>query len=151
MTGARLDEIDRRILAELADDARIPLVTLAARVHLSRNAVRQRIERMERDGVIAGYTLVRGRADGDARRVSAVLFVYRVDRMRGGQVLAELAAIPEVVRCDILAGEFDLLVTVQADSMDRVGEVWERIAALPDVANTVTSVSLTTVIDRGTR
>ena len=69
-----------------------------------------------------------------------MLFVYRVDRMRGGQVLAELAAIPEVVRCDILAGEFDLLVTVQADSMDRVGEVWERIAALPDVANTVTSV-----------
>ena len=151
MTGARLDEIDRRILAELADDARIPLFTLAARVHLSRNAVRQRIERMERDGVIAGYTLVRGRADGDARPVSAVLFVYRVDRMRGGQVLAELAAIPEVVRCDILAGEFDLLVTVQADSMDRVGDVWERIAALPDVANTVTSVSLTTVIDRGTR
>jgi DNA-binding Lrp family transcriptional regulator len=151
MTGARLDEIDRRILAELADDARIQLVTLAARVHLSRNAVRQRIERMERDGVIGGYTLVRGRADGDARRVSAVLFVYRVDRMRGGQVLAELAAIPEVVRCDILAGEFDLHVSVQADSKDRVGDVWERNAALPDVANTVTSVSLTTVIDRGTR
>jgi DNA-binding Lrp family transcriptional regulator len=151
MVGNRLDEIDRRILAELAEDARVPLVTLAARVHLSRNAVRQRIERMERDGVIEGYTLVRGRSEGDARRVSAVLFVYRVDRMRGGQVLAELAAIPEVVRCDILAGEFDLLVTVQADSMDRVGEVWERIAALPDVANTVTSVALTTVIDRGIR
>ena len=151
MVGNRLDEIDRRILAELDADARVSLVTLAARVHLSRNAVRQRIERMERDGVIEGYTLVRGHPDGDARRVSAVLFVYRVDRMRGGQVLAELAAIPEVVRCDILAGEFDLLVTVQADSMDRVGEVWERIAALPDVANTVTSVSLTTVIDRGIR
>jgi len=151
MIGNHLDEIDRRILAELAEDARIPLVTLAARVHLSRNAVRQRIERMERDGVIAGYTLVRGHSEADSRRVSAVLFVYRVDRMRGGQVLAELAAIPEVVRCDILAGEFDLLVTVHADSMDRVGEVWERIAALPDVANTVTSVSLTTVIDRGIR
>lgn len=151
MVGNRLDEIDRRILAELDADARVSLVTLAARVHLSRNAVRQRIERMERDRVIEGYTLVRGHPDGDARRVSAVLFVYRVDRMRGGQVLAELAAIPEVVRCDILAGEFDLLVTVQADSMDRVGEVWERIAALPDVANTVTSVSLTTVIDRGIR
>jgi DNA-binding Lrp family transcriptional regulator len=68
--------------------------------------------------------------------------------MRGGQVLAELAAIPEVVRCDVLAGQFDLLVTVQADSMDRVGEIWERIAALPGVADTVTSVALTTVIDR---
>lgn len=151
MVGNRLDEIDRRILAELAEDARIPLVTLAARVHLSRNAVRQRIERMERDGVIAGYTVIRGTGDGTHRGVSAVLFVYRADRMRGGHVLAELAAIPEVVRCDILAGEFDLLVTVQAESMDRVGEVWERIAALPDVANTVTSVALSTVIDRSVR
>ena len=151
MVGNRLDEIDRRILAELAEDARIPLVALATRVHLSRNAVRQRIERMERDGVIAGYTVIRGAGDGTPRGVSAVLFVYRADRMRGGQVLAELAAIPEVVRCDILAGEFDLLVTVQAESMDRVGEVWERIAALPDVANTVTSVALSTVIDRGVR
>ena len=148
MPGARLDEIDRRILAQLAEDARAPLVTLAARVHLSRNAVRQRIERMERDGVIAGYTVVRGRAEGEPRQVSAIVFVYRSDRMRGGQVLAELAAIPEVVRCDVLAGQFDLLVTVQADSMDRVGEIWERIAALPGMADTVTSVALTTVIDR---
>ena len=147
MVGTRRDEIDRQILAELTDNARIPLVTLAAHVHLSRNAVRQRIERMERDGVIAGYTVLRGQADR-ATQVSAVLFVYRVDRMRGGQVLAELAAIPEVARCDILAGEFDLLVTLQAESMDRVGVVWERIAALPEVANTVTSVALTTVIDR---
>jgi Lrp/AsnC family leucine-responsive transcriptional regulator len=149
MDGTRRDDIDRRILAELADNARIPLVALAAHVHLSRNAVRQRIERMERDGVIAGYTVIRAHADRDTPQVTAVLFVYRTDRMRGGQVLAELAAIPEVVRCDILAGEFDLLVTVQAESMDRVGEVWERIAALREVANTVTSVALTTVIDRG--
>lgn len=150
MFGHHLDEIDRRILAELAVDARLPLVTLAARVHLSRNAVRQRMERMERDGVIAGYTVVRGHPVGEARPVTAMLFVYRADRMRGGQVLAELAAIQEVVRCDVLAGEFDLLLTLQAESMERVGEVWERIAALPDVTNTVTAVSLTTVIDRAT-
>lgn len=148
MVGHPLDEIDRRIIAELAENARTSLVTLAARVHLSRNAVRQRIERMERDGVIAGYTLIRGHAAAGSPRVSAVLFVYRADRMRGGQVLARLSAIPEVVRCDILAGEFDLLVTLEAESMDRVGEIWEQIAALPDVTNTVTSVALSTVIDR---
>ena len=148
MIASRLDEIDRRILAELADDARLPLATMAVRVHLSRNAVRQRIERMERDGVIAGYTVVRGRANGEPRQVSAIVFVYRSDRMRGGQVIAELTAIPEVVRCDVLAGQFDLLVTLQAESMDRVGEIWERIAAIPGVADTVTSGALTTVIDR---
>ena len=148
MTAVRLDDIDRAILSELGDDARLPLATLAVRVHLSRNAVRQRIERMERDEVIAGYTVVRGRTQAGPRPVSAVVFVYRADRMRGGQVIAELAAIPEVVRCDVLAGQFDLLVTLEAESMDRVGEIWERIAAIPGVADTVTSVALTTVIDR---
>ncbi len=141
-----MDAIDHQILAELSADARIALVALAARVHLSRNAVKQRIERMERDGVIAGYSLVRGAAAG--RRITAIVMVYRTDRMRGANVVTELTRIPEVTRCDILSGEFDLLVTVTAESMDRVGEIWEQIAALPGVANTVTSVSLARVIDR---
>ena len=146
MVGLHLDEIDLRILAELTADARVPLVTLATRVHLSRNAVKQRMERMERDGVIDGYTLRRGA--GSARRMTAVVLVYRADRMRGGGVVTELARIPEVVRCDILSGQFDLLVTVVADSMDRIGEIWELIAGLDGVADTVTSVSLARPIDR---
>ena len=147
MVGLHLDDIDQRILAELSADARIPLVTLAGRVHLSRNAVKQRMERMERDGVIDGYTLRRGTETG--RRVTAIVMVYRADRMRGGDIVTELSRIPEVSRCDILSGEFDLLVTIVADSMDRVGAIWEQISALPGVANTVTSVSLARVIDRG--
>jgi len=141
-----MDGTDHRILAELTANARVALVELAARVHLSRNAVRQRIERMERDGVIAGYTVVRGAAA--AGRVTAIVMVYRTDRMRGAHVVTALERIPEVVRCDILSGEFDLFVTVRADSMDRIGEIWEMIAALPGVENTVTSLSLTRVIDR---
>lgn len=148
MLGSHLDEIDQGILAQLTADARIPLATLAARVHLSRNAVRQRIERMERRGVIAGYTVVRSRSDAGAKLVRAFVLVYRTDRMRGGQVIAELSAIPEVTRCEILSGEFDLMVTINAESMERVGEIWEHIASLPGVANTVTSVALATVIDR---
>lgn len=141
-----MDGTDHRILAELTADARTPLVALAARVHLSRNAVKQRIERMERDGVIAGYTVVRG--EQAARRVTAMVMVYRSDRMRGAHVVTTLEHIPEVVRCDIQSGEFDLFVTVQADTMDRIGEIWEEIAALPGVENTITSISLTRVIDR---
>ncbi|HXH33345.1 MAG TPA: Lrp/AsnC family transcriptional regulator [Plantibacter sp.] len=146
MAGVHLDEIDREILAALTSDARVPLVTLAARVHLSRNAVKQRIDRMERDQVIAGYTLVRGMPTGTT--VTAIVLVYRADRMRGAGVVAELSRIAEVVRCDILSGEFDLIVTVTAASMGRLGEIWEQIAALPGVDNTVTSVSLARVIDR---
>ncbi len=144
--GDRLDDIDRRILAELTADARIPLVALAARVHLSRNAVKQRMDRMERDGVIEGYSLVRG--SGRGRPITAFVMVYRTDRMRGAHVVTELTRIPEVTLCDVLSGEFDLLVTIEADSMERVGQIWEQIAAMNGVSNTVTSLSLARVIDR---
>jgi DNA-binding Lrp family transcriptional regulator len=142
----RRDEIDDQILAELASNARVPMVTLSERVRLSRNAVRQRIERMERAGIIQGYTLVRGRPQDD--RVSAVLFVYRADRLRGTEVLTQLAKIPEVVQCDILTGEFDLLVRLEAQNVERVQDIWESVCRIPGVLNTVTSFSLSTVIDR---
>ncbi|KAM9866346.1 Leucine-responsive regulatory protein [Leucobacter aridicollis] len=141
------DDIDRQILAELTTNARISLVTLGERVRLSRNAVRLRVERMEREGVIQGYTVVRGRPGGD-ERVAAMLFVYRADRMRGAEVLAELAKIPEVKTCDILTGDFDLLARVDARSIERVQEIWEFVSRLPGVHNTVTSISLSTTIDR---
>lgn len=141
------DPIDDRILAELTANARISLVTLGARVNLSRNAVKLRIERLERSGTIQGYTLVRGSAS-PADRVSAVLMIYRADRMRGAEVIAALAKIPEVMRCDILAGEHDILARVDARSVERVQEIWEQVSAMPGVVNTVTSFSLSTMIDR---
>ncbi len=146
MISGALDDIDREILAALTADARVPLVAIAARVHLSRNAVKQRMERMERDGVIAGYTVVPGAAA--ARGVTALVMVYRSDRMRDDRVIATLRGIPEVVRCDVLSGEYDLLVTLHAATMDRIGQIWEQVAAIPGVANTVTAVSLTRAIDR---
>lgn len=146
MERLHLDPIDRQILAALTEDARVPLVSLASQVHLSRNAVKQRMERMERQGVIGGYSVVPGRAS--ASPVSAIVLVYRSDRMRGGGVVTEIARIPEVRRCDVLSGDFDLLVTLEAESMDRIGEIWELLAAVPGVANTVTAVSLTRVVDR---
>lgn len=141
------DEIDTQILAELTANARISLVTLGERVRLSRNAVRLRVERLEREGVIQGYTVVRGRSS-DVDRVAAMLFVYRVDRMRGADVLAELAKIPEIQTCDILTGDFDLLARIEARSVERVQEIWECVSRLPGVQNTITSISLATTIDR---
>lgn len=59
------DRADERILAELARNARIPHAEIADKINLSRNAVRQRIERLERSGHIGGYTIIAGEG-GDA-------------------------------------------------------------------------------------
>ncbi|MFC6063070.1 Lrp/AsnC family transcriptional regulator [Streptomyces ochraceiscleroticus] len=143
-----MDAIDEKIIAELTRNARIPHAELAARVLLSRNAVRQRIERLERQGHIAGYTIVRPGETAGADVVSALVLVYRQDRMRGGDVLAALKRIPEVVTCEILSGDFDIMVRLEAASLERVRGIWEEIAQMPGVRDTVTALTLSRVVNR---
>ncbi|NWL26597.1 AsnC family transcriptional regulator [Paenarthrobacter ureafaciens] len=147
MRRSPTDDIDAQILAELRQNARISLARLGERVLLSRNAVRQRIERLERDGFIRGYT-IREAVDGDRPRVSAVMLVYRQDRMRGSEVIAGLRAIPEVVICDVVSGELDLVVRVEATDAGRIQQIWEQVSAFPGVRDITTALSLSTVIDR---
>lgn len=142
-----MDSVDEKIIAELTRNARISHSELAGRVLLSRNAVRQRIERLERQGHIAGYTIVRAGDDtGDV--VSALVLVYRQDRMRGGDVLAALKRIPEVVICEILSGEFDIMVRLEAATLQRLRDIWEDIAEMPGVRDTVTALTLSSVVNR---
>ncbi|MFC7594147.1 Lrp/AsnC family transcriptional regulator [Terrabacter sp. GCM10028922] len=142
-----MDAIDEQIVADLTRNARVSYAELAGRVLLSRNAVRQRIERLERQGHIAGYTIVRAGDDtGDV--VSALVFVYRQDRLRGGDVLAALKRIPEVVICEILSGDFDIMVRLEAPSLERVRGIWEDIAKMPGVLDTVTALTLSSVVNR---
>ncbi|WP_427016032.1 Lrp/AsnC family transcriptional regulator [Pseudarthrobacter sp. P1] len=142
------DPVDGQIIAELSRNARMSHAELGQRVMLSRNAVRQRIERLERQGVIQGYTLVQGTPEKNEAMASAILMVYRKDRMRGAEVLAALRLIPEVVICDVLSGDFDLFVRLEARSLERIREIWEEIAAHPGVTDTVTALTLSTVINR---
>jgi Lrp/AsnC family leucine-responsive transcriptional regulator len=143
------DEIDAQILAELRRNARISLAQLGGKVLLSRNAVRQRIERLERDGFINGYTIKETAGNG-APTVNAVLLIQRQDRMRGGDVIAGLRAIPEITTCDVVSGELDLIARVEAPDAARIQEIWRQVSEFPGVRDITTALSLSTVIDRQT-
>ena len=145
-----MDAIDEKIVAELTRNARVSYAELASKVLLSRNAVRQRIKRLERHGNIAGYTIVRAGDDTD-EVASALVLVYRQDRMRGGDVLAALQRIPEVAICEILGGDFDIMVRLEAPSLERVRGIWEEIAQMPGVRDTVTALTLSSVVNRRRR
>lgn len=141
-----LDPQDERILAELTANAKIAHAELGTKVNLSRNAVRQRIERMERDGVIQGYTVRVGEGLKPSAPISAIIFVYRHDRMRGDDVVRGIKGIPEVIMCEVMSGEFDLMVRIEAAHPERVHAVWTLIAAMPGVENTVTTFVLSKLI-----
>ena len=64
-----MDDLDRRLIAQLRLDARAPIATLAKRLGVARGTVQNRIARLETDGTIAGYT-VRLKPQTDVDRVS---------------------------------------------------------------------------------
>jgi Lrp/AsnC family leucine-responsive transcriptional regulator len=141
-----VDEIDRQLLQELRSNARISHARLGDLVRLSRNAVRQRIERLERDGDILGYTIVEGSPAPPS--VTAIFLVSRHDRVRGIDVIATLQGIPEIVQCDVVSGELDLVIRVEAATPQRIQEIWREVADEPGVRDITTAMSLTSVVDR---
>ncbi|CAB3963859.1 MULTISPECIES: oxidoreductase [Burkholderia] len=79
---------------------------------------------------------------------SAVMLVYRKDRMRGADVLAALERIAEVRDCAVLSGEVDLLVQIEAATHERISDIWATISALDGVQNITTSFVLDSVVHK---
>lgn len=137
-----LDRIDEKIIEELSRNARTAHNDIAVKVNLSRNAVRLRIERLERDGYIKGYTILKGQVSVEHPPIRALVFVYRHDRMRGADVVRYISSIPEVITCNVMSGDLDIVLNVEAVSPDRLNKIWADISNLSGVLNTVTSFVL---------
>lgn len=135
MATPSLDDIDRRLLAELSLDARLTQVALAARVGLSRSAVQERIKRLEREGVIQGYTLRLGHT------LPAGLRAYLLVQDSGpshDRALRALEGFPEVRAADSVAGSTDLVLQLEAATIEDLNRVRDEVAKLPGVSSTET-------------
>lgn len=143
-----LDHIDRKIIEELRRDARIPVANLALRVRLSRHAVRHRINRLEAHKIIAGYTIRLQEPRPWQSTVRAIMMIFRKDRIHGADVTTEIAKIPEVFYCYVLSGESDLIAHIEAESQQRVQDIWSHIASLPGVNDIRTHFTLASIVDR---
>jgi Lrp/AsnC family transcriptional regulator, leucine-responsive regulatory protein len=148
MKKFELDSIDRRIISELVADARLPVATIAQRVGLSRHAVQHRIDRLEAEKVIAGYTILLRATEARSSSVVAIMMVYRKDRMRGADVNLAIKKIPEVRNCYVVSGSFDLILYLEAASQERIMQIWDHISKLPGVVDTNTAFILSTIVER---
>ncbi|MTI17513.1 Lrp/AsnC family transcriptional regulator [Rhodobacteraceae bacterium RKSG542] len=140
-----LDSKDREIIGILAKDARISIKALAAKIDLSRSATSERLSKLERSGVIRGY-----RADiasQDPALISAFLLI-RLERTPMHSLLDTLAAFPAVKRVSSVSGELDLIVEVEAQTMEALNTVRDRIAVSGGVCDLTTSIILRDEIQR---
>lgn len=133
-----LDDKDRRILELLRADARLPLKSLAAKVGLARSTLRDRLSRLEADGIIRGYHA--DIADGGPN-VSACLFI-RLKSTPAPHLIAFLRRMPEVKSCTSLTGDIDLLVEISASTTERMNALRDRISAHETVADLTTAIVL---------
>jgi Lrp/AsnC family transcriptional regulator, leucine-responsive regulatory protein len=138
-----IDDINRRLLAELQEDARLTIAELGRRVALSPPAVAERIQRLEQRGVIRGY-----RAEIDPRALGLALTAVIRVRPAPGQLynIAELAAeTPEVVDCVRVTGEDCYFVTAHLRDVAHLEEVIDRFTPL---GQTTTSIAQSAPVPR---
>lgn len=147
MARRALDDTDRHLLTLLEENARRPVVWLARAVGLSRSAVQERLARLEDDGAIARYTIVRGNM-GAAPSVRALLLVTIATRPCE-TVLSRIRDWPEILSCwSVASPTTDAVMVVEAADGERLGDLRERLGAVPGISEIVTAPVLRTVISR---
>ena len=138
-----LDATDRRILKELTTDGRVSLAELGRRVSLSSPAVAERVQRLERTGVITGY-----RAEIDPRALGFPLQAIVRIKPAARQLpkIPELAeGIPQVGECQRITGEDCFVLTVYLRSIDELSGLLDRFLVYGE---TTTSIVNATPIPR---
>ena len=132
--------MDRRLIALLADNARLPSATLARQLGVSRGTVQNRIDRLVEGGVLLGFTVrLSGEAEGAAVRATMAIEVRSAD-MRA--VVAALRRMPAVGRVWSTNGRWDLVAEVGTPDLASLDATLTAIRALKAVANSETSILL---------
>jgi DNA-binding Lrp family transcriptional regulator len=139
-------EADRALIALLRENARMPVVELARRLGVSRTTAQSRLERLERRGIIAGYG-VKLSPEHERSLVRAHILVT-VPPKQSAAVAAALSRIPEVRTLHSVSGNFDMIIVVEAPSVGDLDLLIDRIGALEGVERTLSSIILSTRIDR---
>lgn len=132
-----MDKFDQRIVALLRADARLSVSQIAREVNLSRSAVSARIRQLEQSGAILGYHARIAEPDGVAVRAYLELFYQGTGCER---YVASMRAFPEIRRCSGISGETDMLVYLEAASMECLSEIRGEVERLPGMRKVKTHV-----------
>jgi DNA-binding Lrp family transcriptional regulator len=137
-----MDETDRRLIALLRENARTSVASLAKALGVARGTVQNRLARLEKDGLIVGYT-VRLRPQVEEQRIRALMTVA-VEGNRTEAVLKALRGDPAVGALYSTNGRWDIVADLRADSLEAFDRVLGRIRMIDGISNTETSLLLST-------
>lgn len=141
-----MDEIDEKLLTALAENARLPVATLARRFGLARSTVQARIDRLEARGVIAGYALRLG--EGAVPSAIRATVLLTLEPRATAAVVTRLKSMRQVEAAYTASGRFDLVVMLAARSTAELDDTLDRIGEIDGVRGSESLIHLSTKIDR---
>ena len=138
----QLDRIDRNILRVLQKDARTSYADLARQVGLSTTPCKERVRRLERDGVIRAYQAL---LDPDYLDAALVVFVQirlsRTSQDIFDEFKRSARDLPEVQECYLVSGNFDYLIKARVADMAAYRQfLGETLLTLPGVQESTSYV-----------
>ena len=138
---ATLDEIDRKIIAALQAEGRLPIVDLADRVGLSATPCQRRVKRLEEEGLIVRYAaLVSPGAMGFGLQALVEVTLEDHSEKTVEAFEAAIRARPEVVACYAVTGDMDFLLHVFATDLASFSDfALKALLRMPGVKGTRSS------------
>lgn len=141
-----LSDAEQALLSLLRENARASIAELARRLGVSRTTVQSRIERLEQRGIISGYG-VRLAPDYEQGLVRAHVLLTVTPKL-ADKVVRGLRALTTVRTLHSVSGNFDMIVIVDAPSIRDLDMLLDQIGAMDGVERTLSSIILSTRIDR---
>lgn len=147
MTRYNLDELDKKILSMISEDARVPFLEIARASNVSGAAIHQRIQKLTSLGIIKGSQFII-----DPQKIGyetcAYIGLFLQDPSRFGEVVDELRRIPEVVECHYTTGGFDMFIKIYAKNNHHLlNIIHDRLQPL-GLSRTETIISFNAAISR---
>ena len=141
------DELDKRIVAALAANARATFAEIGAEVGLSAPAVKRRVDRLRSSGAITGFTAT---IDPSALgwTTEAYVELFCRGRTQPSDIAAAVSRYPEVTGAATITGEADALLHIRAADVQHFERVVERIGAEPFVVRTRSVIVLSRLVSR---
>lgn len=136
------DDLDRRLVALLRKDARMPIARLSKSLGVSRATIYLRLGKLRQSGVIEGFT-VRLNPEVDRRQIRAHVLI-KVTGKLARATERQLQAMPEVTALHAISGVYDLIAELEAGGSAELNELIDRIGELPGVEKTTSSILLAT-------
>lgn len=132
-----LDDVDRRIVAELVRDGRLSVTTVAENVHISRAHAYSRIARLTSTGVLTKFTALVDPVKAGLK--SSAYVTLKVSQHAWRELKEELRAIPEVEHIALVGGDFDVILLVRAtDNAGLRRVIFDQLQSMSGVQDTQT-------------